>query len=106
VGVNDDQISPYQARLYGAVIYGHDRARQKAARVVRVLWASRRRLQAENAGLRARIESVQTVCAVVQISERNPNAGIRADWVNYALHPELYPEPEGWHAVKAVADTI
>lgn len=101
MGVNDDQISPYQARLYGAVLWGHERARSKAGRVIRVLWLSRRRLQAENADLRARIESVQNVCTVVQMTERNPNAGIRADWINYALNPGAYPEPEGWHVVKA-----
>ncbi|WP_043654427.1 hypothetical protein [Nocardia thailandica] len=40
--MDEPDISPYQARLYGAVIYGHDRARQKASRLLRVVWRSRR----------------------------------------------------------------
>jgi hypothetical protein len=91
-----EPMTDYQRRILNANLYGYERGRRRAFRLVRVLWLSRRRLQVENADLRARINSIQTVCGVVQMLERDPQAAVRADWINYALHPDLYPEPRDW----------
>ncbi|WP_029923889.1 hypothetical protein [Nocardia otitidiscaviarum] len=37
-----DDITPYQARLYNAVLFGEKHARIRANKVVRVVWISRR----------------------------------------------------------------
>ena len=81
-------VTPYQARLYNAVLYGVEQATKKtrkpARRAVRALWDSRRALQAENARLRARIELIEDLAIDAQRSTGERAAVVGADWVLYA----------------------
>lgn len=91
-----DTISPYQARLYTAVIFGHDRARRKGSRLIRVLWLSRRRWQDRAAVLEARLRLVEALVATEQIAQQDPGAAVRADLINYAVNPDICFKPSDW----------
>ncbi|MGW5519092.1 hypothetical protein [Nocardia africana] len=94
-----DPISPYQRRLYDAVIFGHDKGRSRANRALRAVWLSRRRLQRENSGLHARLRLVEALATDAQIASRDAKGPVRADWLYYALNGVGKP-PEGFEAWK------
>jgi hypothetical protein len=102
VSANDDldilaPITAYQRRLYDAIIFAHGKGRARGNRVIRALWLSRRRLQAENAGLRARLRLVEALATDAQIGAKSPKAGVRADWINHVLNDTKTPEGfEAW----------
>jgi hypothetical protein len=101
----DDPISPYQRRLYDAVLFGFNKGRARGDRVIRALWLSRRRLQAENAVLRARLRLVEALATDAQIGAKSPRAGVRADWINHVLNGTKAPEGfEAWQNTRK-ADT-
>lgn len=101
-------ITPYQARLYNAVLYGNDRARRKNTPVLRRLWASRRWWQARAIEAEARLALLEGLCTVQQLLQRDvAQPVVRVDLVLHAVDPDLFPAPAGWdQAVQVAAPAI
>ena len=54
-----DEISPYQARLYNAVMFGERHARARANRVLALLWRSRRFWQSRALGSETELGAIR-----------------------------------------------
>ncbi|MFD6400779.1 hypothetical protein [Nocardia sp. NPDC060249] len=105
----DDVISPYQARLYNAVIFGERHGRRHAtnelASLLRRVWKSRRFWQARAIADAKTIDLVGALCEAEQRRAGIVNAFVRTDHILYALYPDG-PPPQGWDQVRFVAERI
>ncbi|MEV6219921.1 hypothetical protein [Nocardia sp. NPDC051833] len=105
----DDDISPYQARLYNAVIFGERHGRRHAnaemGSLLRRLWTSRRRWQAQAVADEAAINLIGAMCEAEQRRAGIVSAFVRADHILYALYPDGDP-PQGWDQVRSAAERI
>ncbi|WP_306365343.1 hypothetical protein [Nocardia sp. CC227C] len=89
-----DEITPYQARLYNAVLFGERHARTRANKVLRVVWSSRRWWQGRA------LDSESELGAIKKRRDANRNARVkqskvirrlwdsRRHWQTRALHAE------------------
>jgi len=82
-------VTPYQARLYGAVIHGYDRGRRRTERMVRVLWQSRRRWQLEAETERKQAAQVLVRVRVAEAILEASGDTVRTDLVRFALDPTV-----------------
>ncbi|MFC4128875.1 hypothetical protein [Nocardia rhizosphaerae] len=105
----DEVITPYQARLYNAVIYG-ERSGQRHVRagmmsLLRRVWTSRRRWQAQALADAKLIDFIGALCEAEQRRAGIVGAFVRADHILYALYPDGDP-PQGWDQVRSAAERI
>ncbi|MFC4373333.1 hypothetical protein ACFO5K_04390 [Nocardia halotolerans] len=105
----DEVITPYQARLYNAVIYGerHGQRHVKAGMMplLRRLWTSRRFWQARALADDETINLIGALCEAEQRRAGIVNAFVRTDHVLYALYRDGEP-PQGWDQVRFAAEQI
>lgn len=105
----DDDISPYQARLYNAVIFGERHGRRHAnsemGSLLRRLWASRRFWQTRAMADEKTIDLIGALCEAEQRRAGIVAAFVRADHILYALYPDGDP-PQGWDQVRSAAERI
>ncbi|MFD3594315.1 hypothetical protein ACFWU5_16450 [Nocardia sp. NPDC058640] len=100
----EERVTPYQARLYNAVIFGTEHGKRKPMEVVRRLWKSRRVWQQRALDAEARLRLVESLCGAQQRATRNGAAPVRADHLVYAMNPGGYfRAPEGFEAAVEVA---
>ncbi len=104
-----EPLSPYQARLYGAVVFGYEKGKSRSDKdlkgLLRKVWKSRRYWQARALDDGKRIDLIGALCEAEQRRAGIVNAFVRADHILYALYPEGDP-PQGWDQVRIAAERI
>lgn len=91
-------VTPYQARLYGAVIHGYDRGRRRTERMVRVLWRSRRFWQQRSEAVLQRVQIAEALLDGAAFWDQYGWKSVRADLIRYALDPTT-ERPDDWEEV-------
>ncbi|WP_067496854.1 hypothetical protein [Nocardia ignorata] len=105
----DEVITPYQARLYNAVIFGERHGRRHATNelssLLRRVWMSRRSWQARAIADDKTINLIGALCEAEQRRAQIVDAFVRTDIILYALYGDG-EKPHGWDEVRAEATKI
>lgn len=100
-------VTPYQARLYNAVIFGTEHGKRKPMEVLRRVWLSRRVWQQRALDAEARLRLVESLCGAQQRATRDGSAPVRADHLVYAMNPAgFFRPPEGFEAAVELANQL
>ncbi len=87
------EVTPYQARLYNAVLHGYEGGKRKLAPALKRVWMSRRHWQARALDAEKRLRMLEVLCLVAEEAEATM---VSTAAVNHLAAPDRFPAPDGW----------